>query len=89
MTLFINACVREASRTRELADHLLSRQNCPYEEVRLDAIEFPIVNQSFLEKRDRLIFDRDFKQSYSRSLNPVIKWFLRFTVLKSIRVDGI
>lgn len=60
MTLFINACVREASRTKELADHLLSRQNCPYEEVRLDAIEFPIVNQSFLEKRDRLIFDRDF-----------------------------
>ena len=60
MTLFINACVREASRTKELADHLLSRQNRPYEEVRLDAIEFPIVNQSFLEKRDRLIFDRDF-----------------------------
>ena len=60
MTLFINACVREASRTKELADHLLSRQNCTYEEVRLDAIEFPIVNQSFLEKRDRLIFDRDF-----------------------------
>jgi FMN-dependent NADH-azoreductase len=60
MTLFINACVREASRTKELADHLLSRQNCTYEEVRLDAIEFPIVNQSFLEKRDRLIFDGDF-----------------------------
>ena len=60
MTLFINACVREASRTKELADHLLSRKNCTYEEVRLDAIEFPIVNQSFLEKRDRLIFDGDF-----------------------------
>ena len=60
MILFINACVREASRTKELADCLLSGQKCPYEEVRLDTIEFPVVNESFLEKRDRLIHDRDF-----------------------------
>ena len=60
MTLFINACVRETSRTKELADCLLSRKNCPYEEVRLDAMKFPVANESYLEKRDRLIHDRDF-----------------------------
>ena len=60
MILFINACVRAASRTKELADYLLSRRNCPYEEVRLDTIEFPVANESFLEKRDRLVQDRDF-----------------------------
>ena len=60
MTLFINACVRDASRTKELADCLLSRRNDPYEEVCLKDVEFPVVNQSFLEKRDRLIRNRDF-----------------------------
>ncbi len=60
MVLFINACVRKASRTKELADCMLSKLNCPYEEVRLDTIEFPIVNESFLERRDRLIHNRDF-----------------------------
>ncbi len=60
MTLFINACVRESSRTKELADYLLSRRNFPYEEVRLDKIVFPIADQAFLKKRDRLIDDRDF-----------------------------
>ncbi len=60
MTLFINACVRESSRTKELADYLLSRRNFPYDEVRLDTMKFPIADQSFLKKRDRLINDRDF-----------------------------
>ncbi len=60
MILFINACVREASRTKELADCLLSKQNCPYEEVRLDTMEFPIVNECFLKKREKLIHDRDY-----------------------------
>ena len=60
MILFINACVREVSRTKELAECLLSEQNRPYEEVRLDSIEFPPVNESFLKKRDRLIQEQDF-----------------------------
>ncbi len=60
MTLFINACVRKASRTKELADFFLSRQGNPYEEVRLDAIEFPTADESFLEKRERLIREKDF-----------------------------
>ena len=60
MTLLINACVRKESRTRELAECLLRGQNRPYQEVRLDTIAFPVVDESFLEKRDRLIHDREF-----------------------------
>jgi len=63
MILFINACVREASRTKELAECLLSKFNRPYEEVRLETIEFPLANESFLKKRDRLIQEQDFSNS--------------------------
>lgn len=58
--LFINACVRKESRTRRLADCLLTKLNEAYEEVRLDEIEFPIDNEDFLNMRDRLIANRDF-----------------------------
>ena len=60
MRLFINACVRKASRTKELADCFLARQCGPFEEVRLEAIAFPTANESFLEKRERLIQEKDF-----------------------------
>ena len=33
MVLFVNACEREQSRTKELADYLLSERNDPYMEV--------------------------------------------------------
>ena len=55
MILFINACVRKESRTKRLADRLLSRKDRPVTEIRLSDIWFPIVDESFLEKRDRLI----------------------------------
>ncbi|MBR6951691.1 MAG: NAD(P)H-dependent oxidoreductase [Oscillospiraceae bacterium] len=55
MLLFINACVRENSRSRRLADHLLARREGPIEEVRLHEIAFPVADESFLERRDRLI----------------------------------
>lgn len=60
MTLFINACVRKESRTKELADCLLAQKGGPYEEVRLDSVAFPIADESFLEKRGRLIQEKDF-----------------------------
>ena len=55
MVLFINACVRKESRTKELAEFLLSKRNEPYEEVDLNAISFPAVDEAFLQRRDRLI----------------------------------
>ena len=54
MTLFINACVREESRTKKLAKALLSKLG-EYEEVKLEDIDFPKTDESFLKKRDSLI----------------------------------
>lgn len=55
MTLFINACVRAGSRTKRLADALLSKINEPYEELRLAELDFAVTDERFLAKRDRLI----------------------------------
>ena len=77
MTLFINACVRQKSRTKELADCLLSKSGHPYEEVRLDTIDFPFVNESFLEKRDRLIQEQDFN-------NPLFDLARQFAAAEDI-----
>ena len=60
MILFINACVRKASRTKLLADALLETLGEPYEEVRLEDIEFPKVDEAFLNERDRLIAAEEF-----------------------------
>ncbi len=57
MILFINACVRRGSRTRKLAEGLLSAADEPYEEVRLEDIDFPVVDEEFLSRRDRLIYE--------------------------------
>lgn len=53
--LFINACVRGESRTKKLAEKMLEKLNRPVEEVRLEEINFPIVDEDFLNMRDRLI----------------------------------
>ena len=60
MILFINACVRKESRTKKLADYLLEKCNDQYEEVRLSEVEFPLVNEDFLCRRDKLAENRDF-----------------------------
>jgi FMN-dependent NADH-azoreductase len=55
MILFINACVREQSRTKKLADCLLSKLGGQVEEVRLSEIPFPVSDEAFLERRSSLI----------------------------------
>lgn len=55
MILFIDACVREESRTRRLARHLLSRLEESAVELRLNGVSFPVADAAFLKKRDRLI----------------------------------
>ena len=57
--LYINACVREGSRTGRLADRLLAKLNEPYEELRLDKISFPVTDEAFLLARDRKIAQGD------------------------------
>ena len=60
MVLFINACVRKGSRTKELADRVLARKKGPVEEVVLNEVRFPAVDEGFLERRERLIGRREF-----------------------------
>ena len=60
MVLFVNACVRKQSRTFRLARRLLSRLEGEVVELRLNEIAFPVADEAFLEKRDRLIAASDY-----------------------------
>ena len=60
MLLFVNACVRKESRTKRLADHLLSTLDKPCVEVALHSVAFPVADEAFLKMRDRLIAERAF-----------------------------
>lgn len=53
--LYVNACVRKESRTKRLAEKLLAKLGEPYEELCLEKIAFPVVNEEYLSKRDQLI----------------------------------
>ena len=61
--LYVNACVRKKSRTKRLAEKLLIRLDKPYEEIRLEEIDFPVVNENYLTKRDMFISKGDFQDS--------------------------
>lgn len=61
--LYINACVRQESRTKRLAEKLLLKLGESYEEIRLDETVFPVVNEEYLCKRDQLISKGDFKNT--------------------------
>lgn len=60
MILFINACVRKQSRTLRLARRLLSGLDGEVVELRLHEIAFPVADEAFLDKRDRLIAASDY-----------------------------
>ena len=53
--LYINACVRKNSRTKRLADCLISRLNGEAEEIRLEDVNFGISDERFISERDRLL----------------------------------
>ena len=59
--LYVNACVRRDSRTKRLAAQLLKKLGEPYEELCLENIAFPAVNEEYLKKRDRLLSAGDFQ----------------------------
>ena len=60
MVLFVNACVRSASRTKRLADAYLRNLNDEITEVCLANKQFPNIQESYLEMRDRCAKTRDF-----------------------------
>jgi len=55
MLLYINACVREESRTRRLAEYLIEGLGEPVCEARLCDFSFPPADSRFLKLRDELI----------------------------------
>lgn len=63
MVLFVNACARENSRTKRLADHLLSKFAGSVTEVKLYETRFPLTDEYYLKKRDSLIEMKRFEDS--------------------------
>lgn len=59
-TLFINACVRPQSRTRELAQHVLDKTDGEIQEVNLEKENIRPLNNESLEERNRLLADKDY-----------------------------
>ena len=55
MVLFLNCCVRKDSRTKKLADAVLDKMTGEIEEIKVFEIDYPVVNEEFLRKRDSLI----------------------------------
>ena len=62
--LFVNACVRENSRTIELSKHVLSKLNGDIEEVKLFDINIPLLDKKGLEIRDNAVRTKDFSNDY-------------------------
>ncbi len=60
MILFIDVCVRKGSRTRRLAQRVLSHLPGPVETVRPAEIDFPKTDEAFLKKRDACIAAGDY-----------------------------
>ena len=60
MNLFINACVRGASRTKRLAEARMAGDREAYREVYLPDIDFPRVDEAFLNWRDCCIERGDY-----------------------------
>lgn len=104
MILYIDACVRDDSRTRRLADCLLHALNLPYAHLRLAECAFPTVDENFLKKRDRLLREGDdahpifdYARQFSKADEIVIAapfWDLSFPAalkayLEQINVVGI
>ena len=61
MILYLNACVRSESRTKRLADHVLTGLNDKdVKEVRLWELNLPDPDEAFINKRNDLSAKSDF-----------------------------
>ena len=60
MILYINACCRTSSRTARLAERLISRLDDTVSEVRTGELRFPVIDESFLNRRDCAVAAQDF-----------------------------
>lgn len=104
MILFINACVREESRTQRLARALLKKLGEPYEELYLPAVNLQPLSSDRLNQRTELIAQGDYNhpifdlaKQFAQADQIIIAapfWDLSFpailkTYLENIYVTGI
>lgn len=97
--LYINSCVREESRTNELAKYLLDKLNGNIEEVNLNKENIRPLNSSLLKKRDKLREINDYNDDlfkYAKQLKDadivVISspyWDLSFSSLLKIYFENV
>ena len=102
--LYINACVREASRTNELSQYALSKLQGNIEEINLDFEKITPLYKEQLELRDSLIGNKNynhpmFKYAKQFANSDIILiatpyWDLSFptilkTYIENINVNGI
>ena len=103
-TLFINACVRENSRTLELAKYVLSKVSDNVDEVNLYDIELHSLDLKGIEVRDKAVYSKDFSdkvfdlaKQFANAETIVIAapyWDLMFpsvlkTYLENVTVNGL
>ncbi len=60
MILFVDACVRDDSRTKRLANEVLSSLKGDVKTIKLKDVKFEVTDQDYLRKRDELIAKREF-----------------------------
>lgn len=102
--LFINACVRESSRTKEIAEYVLSKINGEVFEVNLNDEKILPLYEDRLNLRDSLIKNNDYNHemfSYAKQFSQADiiliaapYWDLSFpailkTYIENINVSGI
>ena len=64
--LFVNSCIREESRTRILANHLLSKLDGRVEEVNLQEERIPALTGETLLRKQRLLEGEEFEDPMFR-----------------------
>ena len=63
-TLFINACIREGSRTRELAEYLLKTLDPDYVEVEVQKENIRPLNEDSLNRRGQLCMEEKYDDPF-------------------------
>ena len=77
--LFINACPRPDSRTRELAQHVLSKLEGKVEKLRLFDEQIPPLDVAGMEERDRAVRKGDWNA-------PILRYARQFAAADTIVV---
>jgi FMN-dependent NADH-azoreductase len=99
MILFVDACVREDSRTKKLAEALLKKLNEEPIRVSLAEISFDVTDEAYLKKRDSLIAKGEYENAmfalarqFSRADTIVIAapyWDLSFPAMLKQYIEAI